>query len=162
MTFALGFLTAFAVLFLAAALRFRRWRRSARFARGGTDPAALGRRWPFRRLFARLDTSPAQEQVLVDDASALRAELAALRGEWVALREELAALVAAPALDAGRVEAALASRDARLREVRRRAAEALARFHAVLDDAQRKALAGLVREGHLLAPAHGYGGGRCR
>jgi Spy/CpxP family protein refolding chaperone len=159
MTFALGFLTAFAVLALAAALRFRRWRRFHRAPYGPRHPGAMGgRRWPFRRLFARLDTSPAQEQVLVDDASALRAELAALRSEWLALREEIAALVAEPSLDATRVEAVLASRDRRLAEVRRRAAEALARFHAVLDDAQRKALAALVRDGHLLAPAHGHGG----
>ncbi len=156
MGFALGFLAAFAVLALVFALRVRRWRRW----RGGRGLAPAGARWMLRGLFARLGTSPSQEQVLVDDASALREALAALRADWEGARHELADLLSAADLDAGRVDAVLAAREARLIEIRRRAAEAVSRFHAVLDAGQRHALGALVREGRLLAPVHA--GGRCR
>jgi Spy/CpxP family protein refolding chaperone len=151
MGFALGFLTAFAVLTLVFALRVRRWRRWRR----GRGFAPVGARWMFRGLFARLGTSPSQEQVLVDDATALREVMAALRSDWEGARGELAELIAAADLDAGRVDAVLAAREARLAELRRRAAETVARFHAVLDSDQRQALSRWVREGRLLAPAHG-------
>jgi hypothetical protein len=158
MQFALGFLAAFAVLFLAFALRVRRWRARRRFGMAGPG-FAPGRRWPFRALFARLDTSPSQERVLVEEAAALREELGALRADWQAVREELASLLDAPTLDVARVEAVLSARDARLAALRRRAADALARFHGVLDDAQRRALAAVVKEGPAFAHAHGRG--RC-
>ncbi|MFL5302206.1 MAG: Spy/CpxP family protein refolding chaperone [Anaeromyxobacteraceae bacterium] len=151
MGFALGFVTAFAVLTLVFALRVRRWRRWRR----GRGFAPVGARWMFRGLFARLGTSPSQEQVLVDDATALREVMAALRSDWEGARGELADLVAAADLDAGRVDAVLAAREARFAELRRRAAETVARFHAVLDAEQRQALSRWVREGRLLAPAHG-------
>lgn len=148
MQFALGFAAALVFVSLIALLRIRRW---GRFRRGAfaVSPAVEGRRWPFRRLFSRLETSPAQEQVLIDEAAALRQDLAALRNEWTSLREELASLLGEPS----RLEAAFASRDERLSALRRRLAGAVARFHAVLDEAQRRALASMVREGHLLAAA---------
>lgn len=156
MGFALGFLAAVAVLSLVFALRVRRWRRWRRS--GGVTPS--GARWMLRGLFARLGTSPSQEQVLVDDATALRQAMAALRSDWEGARGELADLLAAADLDAGRVDEVLAARQARLSELRRQAAEAVARFHAVLDAGQREALSRLVREGRLLAPAHAGHRGR--
>lgn len=152
MQFALGFAAALVFVSLLALLRIRRW---GRFRRGAfaVSPAVEGRRWPFRRLFSRLETSPAQEQVLIDEAAALRQDLAALRNEWTSLREELASLLGEPSLEPSRLEAAFASRDERLSALRRRLAGAVARFHAVLDEAQRRALASMVREGHLLAAA---------
>ena len=155
MTFALGFLAALAVLSLAFLVRARRWRRLHRAgALGSCSVGAAGRRGPFRGLFSRLDTSPSQEQVLVDEAAALRDELRRLREDWATAREELARLLGEPALDAARIEASLAAHDDRLLAVRHRFAEALARFHGVLDEAQRTALAALVREGRGLAPSH--------
>jgi Spy/CpxP family protein refolding chaperone len=156
MGFALGFLTAFAVLSVVFALRVRRWRRWRR----GRGFAPTGARWMFRGLFARLGTSPSQEQVLVDDSTALREAMAALRSEWEGARGELADLIAAADLDAGRVDAVLAAREARLSDLRRRVAETVARFHAVLDAGQRQALSRLVRQGGLLTPAHAGGHGR--
>jgi Spy/CpxP family protein refolding chaperone len=156
MGFALGFLAAVAVLSLVFALRVRRWRRWRRS--GGVTPS--GARWMLRGLFARLGTSPSQEQVLVDDATALRQAMAALRSDWEGARGELADLLAAADLDAGRVDEVLAARQARLSELRRQVAEAVARFHAVLDAGQRQALSRLVREGRLLAPAHAGHRGR--
>jgi uncharacterized membrane protein len=163
MSFALGFATAFLVLAVLFALRVRRWRRWRRAAYGmsrGDARAAAGGRWMFRGLFSRLDTSPSQEKVLVEEAAAVREAFLGLRADWAAARGELADLLASVDLDAARVDAVLASREARLAEVRRRAAEALARFHAVLDEGQRKALAAMVREGHVLAPARAHGHGR--
>jgi Spy/CpxP family protein refolding chaperone len=155
MGFTLGFLTAVGVLSVVFALRVRRWRRW----RHGRGFAPAGARWMFRGLFARLGTSPSQEQVLVDDAAALRDVMAALRSDWEGARGELADLIAAADLDAGRVDAVLAASEAQFSELRRRAAETVARFHAVLDAGQRKALSRLVREGRLLhAGAHGRHG----
>ena len=151
MNFALGFLSAVLVLALAGLFRVRRWRRWQRGRMSARGDPSLGRRWPFRRLFTRLDTSPAQEQILLDEAAALRRELSELRAEWLAGREELATLISEPSLEPSRLEALLASRDARLAVLRRRLAQAVARFHGVLDDAQRSALAALLREGHVLA-----------
>jgi Spy/CpxP family protein refolding chaperone len=156
MGFALGFVAAVALGAAVFAFRIRRWRRWRR--RGGLPPA--GARWMLRGLFARLGTSPAQEKVLVEDADALRAALGTLRDDWLRARGELADLLAAADLDAARVDALVAARQERLADVRRRATEAVARFHAVLDAGQRQALSRLVREGRALAPAHAGHPGR--
>jgi len=136
MSFALGFAVAFLVVALAVFLRARRRRQTPRS-------------WPFWGLFSRLATSPAQERVFLDESAKLREDLAHLRADWRAAREELSALLEAAALEPSRVEAVLAARDEGLATLRRRAAEGLARIHAALDDAQRKLLAGAVREGRL-------------
>jgi hypothetical protein len=141
----IGVLGTLAVLFLARLL----WR--VRRRRGVPSGRML------RGLFWRLRTRPEQEQVLVDDARALAAELASLRGGWLELRGELADLVGESSLDAGRLEAALAARMEKLALLRTRAVAALARFHAVLDDSQRRALAEMVRAGPRHRWAHGRG-----
>ncbi len=145
MSFALGFFTALLALGLAAFLRVRRWRR---FGRG---------RLPLRGLLARLHATPEQERVLLAEAAALREELHALRAEAEPLRSELAALLAQPSLDQARVDSVLAAREPKLTAARRRVAAGVARFHAVLDDAQRATLATLVRDGH-----RGYAFGHAR
>ncbi len=137
----LGTLAAFALVALAAALRFRRWRR--RFGARRGPPG----RWMFRGLFARLGTRPEQEKVLLDESDALADQIRALREEGRALREEIAGLVEGPALDAAALDAALRARLERLTAIRERAVGALSRFHAVLDDGQRRALAEVVRRG---------------
>jgi Spy/CpxP family protein refolding chaperone len=127
---------ALAVLFLAALARralWRRWRRGGRF----------GARHVLRRIGAR----PDQEQAVLAETDALAAALRELRGDAFALRDDLAELIASPALDPGRVAAALEARLARARELRARFAEALSRIHATLDPAQRTRLAELVRSG---------------
>jgi len=136
MSFALGFAAAFLVVALAVFLRARRRRHA---------PGS----WLFRGLFSRLATSPAQERVFLDESAKLREELLHLRADWLATREELSVLLEAAALEPSRIEAVLAARDERLAALRRRAAEGLARFHAALDDAQRKLLAATVRQGRL-------------
>jgi len=146
----LGSLFAFALLALIARARFRRWRRS-----GGAPP-----RFFVRRLARRLGARPEQEQVLLAEADALAIELRALREDQGALRRELGALLAAPALDLSALDAALAARLARLEALRARLRDGLARFHAVLDEGQRRALGQLVEVGPRHAHAHGRHG-RC-
>jgi Spy/CpxP family protein refolding chaperone len=137
---------ALAVLFLAALVRralWRRWRRGGRF----------GARHVLRRIGAR----PDQEQAVLAETDALAAALRELRGDAFGLREDLADLIASPALEAGKVGAALDARLAKARELRARFAEALSRIHAILDPAQRARLADLVRSG-----PRGHGCGRWR
>lgn len=151
----LGTLAALALVAGLAALKLRRWRRwRSRMGSGGPPT-----RWLLRGLFARLRTRPEQEAAILVDADALAAELRALREDGRALREELSALLEAPSLDRPRLDAALDARMARLGAVRARMGEAITRLHAGLDDAQRHALSGLLRQG---APAwahsrHGRG-----
>jgi hypothetical protein len=156
MHFFLGFLVA--ALFFASIrfLIFRRWRRFGMYRGAACGPGGAGRRWPFRSLFRRLDTSPSQEQVLIDQAAALREAFGGLRADWLDARRELAELLGESAVDPARVEKVLAGSDERLVDLRRRAAEALTRFHATLDGAQREALATLVRDGRGLRPAYGW------
>lgn len=145
LNFALGALCAFLAVALLAALRIRRWRRHR--ARVGVAPAG----WMLRRLFRRLETRPEQEAAISSEADALAAELRALRQDGRALREEIAGLLGAPALDGAALDAALSARLERLGALRARAAAALVRLHAVLDERQRQLLAGMVRAG---GPGH--------
>ncbi len=143
----LGTLLVFFLVRLAWRARRRRW-----WLRGGIPGGRM-----FRGLFWRLGTRPEQEAVLVEDARALAEELRSLRAGWGEMREELAILLGESTLDAARLEAALAARTERLAQLRGRFAAALARFHAVLDDSQRRRLAELIRAG----PRHRWAHGRC-
>jgi hypothetical protein len=151
----LGTLAAVALLGGLAALRMRRWRRwRSRMGSGGPPTRFL-----LRGLFQRLGTRPEQEASILADADALAAELGALRADGRALREELSALLEAPSLDRSRLDELFSSRLARLDALRTRAAEAIARLHGQLDEAQRRTLSSLLRRG---APAwaharHGRG-----
>ncbi|BDG03524.1 periplasmic heavy metal sensor [Anaeromyxobacter oryzae] len=150
--FVSGALGAVTILLLAGLARRAVWHRRFRRFQGG-------RPFLLRGLFRRLGTRPEQEQVVTAEADALAAALGALRGDAVALRTDLAALLAEPALDSARLDAALDARLARLAEVKARLAGALARIHATLDPEQRTRLAELVRSGPHRRHAHA--GGAC-
>jgi uncharacterized membrane protein len=85
--------------------------------------------------------------VVTAEADALAAELREVRQDAWALREDLAALLAAPAVDAAAVKTALESRLARAEALKGRLAEGIARIHAALDPSQRAELAALVQRG---------------
>jgi len=143
-------LTVVATLLALAALRLivhRAWRRRLRRGRWSAPSA-----WLARRLGAR----PDQEQVLREESDALAAELRSLREDGRALREEMAVLVEGPALDPARLDAALSARLQRLEAVRQRAAGALGRLHAALDEGQRRTLAQLLRHGPHRSGACGH------
>jgi Spy/CpxP family protein refolding chaperone len=134
---ALGALAAVSLLAAGAGLARRAaWRRF--HGRAAFGPA---------RLLRRIGARPEQERAVLAETDALAEAVSALRGDARALREDLARLLAAPSLDAAAVAAALDARLSRARDLRARAADALARIHAALDPGQRAALAALVREG---------------
>ncbi len=133
-----GALGALAVLFVLFALRRTAWRRWRRLG-----PGRFGAIHVLRRIGAR----PEQERAVLAETDALAEALRALRSDATLLRADLADLLAAPALDEGRVAAALDARLGRTAELRARFAAAVARIHAALDPAQRAALADLVRTG---------------
>jgi uncharacterized membrane protein len=142
---ALGALTALLLLAAGAALSgFLHVRRRRRLG--------FGHRRGLRYLFRRLGTRPDQEDVLSREADALASELRAFRTEGRALRSDLAALLAAPTLDAGAVSAFLERPFARARVVRERLETFVVRVHETLDPVQRERLAALVTAG-----PHGHG-----
>lgn len=134
--FVAGALGALTVLVTAAVARRAAWRRFARH-----------RRFDARRVLRRIGATPEQERAVLAETDAFAEAIRELRGEGRALRGDLADLLAAPALDAGKVSAALYARLARAAEVKRRVAEGIARAHAALGPEQRARLAALVREG---------------
>ncbi|HVO20594.1 MAG TPA: periplasmic heavy metal sensor [Anaeromyxobacter sp.] len=138
--FVSGALGAVAVLFLAGLVRRAVRHRHLRFREGGAS-------WLIHRLSVRLGARPEQEKVLSSEAGALAEELRALRQDGRALRAEVAELLGGPALDAQAISRALEPRLERLRALRGRVAEALARVHAALDPAQRAKLAELLSHG---------------
>jgi uncharacterized membrane protein len=140
--FVSGALGAAAFLLLAGVVRRAVWHR--RFHHHGGHRR---RAFMLRHLFRRLGTRPEQEQVVTAEADAIAAALRDLRQDAFALREDVAALLAAPALDADAVRAALEKRLARAEGLKGRLAEGIARVHAALDPAQRATLAGLVERG---------------
>jgi Spy/CpxP family protein refolding chaperone len=150
--FVSGALGAAAFLLLAGIVRRAAWHR--RF-RGGPR----GRAFMLRHLFRRLRTRPEQEQVVTGEADALAAAMRELREDARALRADVAALLAAPTLDAETVRARLESRLARAEALKGRLAEGIARVHATLDPSQRSELAALVQRGprfHHRRHAHGH------
>lgn len=134
--FASGALGALTVLVLAGLLRHARWHHRAH--RGG---------WLLRRLYRRLGTRPEQEEVLSAEAESLASEVRALRRDASTMRDELADLIAGPALEPGAVAAAVDARLEKLRALKARISDGLARVHTTLDPAQRARLAELLRGG---------------
>jgi uncharacterized membrane protein len=117
-----------------------------------------GRGFMARRLLRRIDATPEQERLFLEELEALRATMLGLREGASATRQELARALEADTLDATALEAFLAPSLHRLDEAKDRAAQAVARLHAALAPAQRLQLASLVRSPAGLRAHHH---GRC-
>jgi hypothetical protein len=116
-----------------------------------------GRGLMARRLLRRLDATPEQERLFLEELEALRATLHGAREGFLESRQDLARALEAEVLDAPALEALFAPSLRRLEEVRARAAASLARFHAALAPAQRLRLATLLRSpAGLRAHHHGH------
>jgi uncharacterized membrane protein len=116
-----------------------------------------GRSFMARRLLRRIDATPEQERLFLEELDALRATLRGVREGVFASRGELAQALEAEALDAQALEALFAPSLRRLEEARGRAAQSLSRFHAALAPAQRLQLATLLRSpAGLRAHHHGH------
>jgi Spy/CpxP family protein refolding chaperone len=111
-----------------------------------------------RRLLRRIDATPEQERLFLEELEALRSALHGLREGVVASRGDLARALEAEALDDQALEALFASPVQRLEALRARAAQALSRFHAALAPAQRQQLAAMLRSP---AGLHAHHHGRC-
>jgi hypothetical protein len=104
-----------------------------------------GRTFMARRLLRRIDATPEQERLFLEELEALRGLMGGLREGVFASRQQLAGLLEAKALDAQALDALFATSLQRLEAARARAAQSLARFHAALAPAQRLQLAALLR-----------------
>ncbi len=93
-------------------------------------------RWALRRL----ETTPAQEQVIRQEWKALRRTAGQARHDVRAGRAELGAVLAAPVLDHAALDAVAGRLDRSYAELRTAGVGAIARIHATLDDEQRAQL----------------------
>ncbi|WP_437679900.1 Spy/CpxP family protein refolding chaperone [Sorangium sp. So ce131] len=127
---------------------------------GGFGGFGFRRRFFLSFLFDRLDTTPAQEKVIVSALDELRAAADAQRGELRGTRADVAAALRSPSLDETRLGELFARHDTAIEALRKAAVGALGKVHAVLEDRQREELADLVEIG----PAAFRGGwsGRAR
>jgi hypothetical protein len=136
----LSTLGALAALRVARLALFRRRLRHGRW-RGGL----------VRRLARRLEATPEQERVLLEEVEAMGSSLRDARLGLSSTREDLARAIEAEALDAGALEALGAAAVGQADAVRRRAAAAVARLHGALDAGQRRRLADVLRHRAPLA-----------
>lgn len=90
-------------------------------------------RWALRRL----ETTPAQEQVIRQEWKALRRIAGQARHDLRAGRADLGAVLAAPTLDLAALDAVTARLDRAYAELRAAGVGAITRIHATLDDDQR-------------------------
>jgi hypothetical protein len=102
------------------------------------------RRWMLHALLARIDATPAQERVIVNELDRLEERVHGAKGGLKDARADLAAAVRGPALDEAALGALLGRVDATTGEIRGAAIEAVRNIHAVLDDKQRAQLADLI------------------
>lgn len=136
-------------LWALSAVRRRRWRR--RWGHG------YGPRGMLRWIFHRLDTSPGQENAVVEAVEELRAALGEARGDLGAWRGEVAQLLRGERLDEDLLQALFDKRRGTVDAVRKAAARAGARIHQTLDDRQRKLLAELIERGPVWRGGYAYG-----
>ena len=122
--------------------------RSRSFSPGAAMRRRFGRRWHQRamgRLTDWLDASPAQAQVLAEEAEGLISQAHAVHKDG--LRGVFAEALRADELDKQAVEAALSEREAAIKALKERAVAAVERIRGTLDAEQRTELAGLVERG---------------
>jgi hypothetical protein len=112
--------------------------------------------WALRGLFARLETTPGQERVIVTALDELRENRRVIRDEMRATRGDLSRAVAGGLIDDNTLEDAFARHDRLLAQLRVGFVEALKKVTEVLDEPQRKQLARWLEGGFF---RRGWGGG---
>ncbi|MGK4006361.1 periplasmic heavy metal sensor [Sorangium sp. So ce1036] len=128
------------------------------FGRRGFGGRGFRRRFFLSFLFDRLDTTPAQEKVIVAAFDELRAAADAQRGEIRGTRADVAAAMRSPSFDETRLGELFARHDTAIEALRRAAVGALGKVHAVLEDRQREQLADLIEIGPAAFRDVGPGG----
>nr|HEX4314752.1 periplasmic heavy metal sensor [Kofleriaceae bacterium] len=118
---------------------------------------APGRRHPFLYMaLQRIDATPAQERVIVNELDRLRERMHATKAGLRDGRGDLAAALRGPTLDDAALGAVFGRVDGATAEARSAVVDALRNIHAVLDDKQREQLASLLDGGWW---GRGPGGG---
>jgi hypothetical protein len=116
---------------------------------GGYDGRYGGRgsRWALRWLFERLETSPGQEQAIVEALDQLRNNRQMVREEMQHTREDLSRAVAGGLIDDHTLDETFARHDRMLAQLRVSFVEALKRVTETLDERQRKQAADMLQRG---------------
>lgn len=109
------------------------------------------------RIFSRLETSPSQENVIVDAISDVRAGGRKAMPELAATRAQVAEILRAETFDPALLEPVFARHDQALAEMRALTSNAFGKVHGVLDARQRNELAALIERrgfvwGHRRGP----------
>ncbi len=170
------FTTALAVIVGVVVVKkilFRAWARRAGYAGyggggGGCGPSGHGRfggfgrgRWGgaggfmrgprafLRGLFIRLETSPAQEKVIVAAVTDVREAAVRAKENAALAREDVAQAMRADVMDEAALSSAQAKAERATSDVRVALADALRRIHEVLDPAQRAKIADWLSAGGL-------------
>ncbi len=117
---------------------------------GGMDyrgPRGRAGRWVLRSLFERLETTPGQERVILAAFEELQQNRQALREEAKQTRADLARAVGGGLIEDSTLEDSFARHDRLLARLRVSFTEALKKIVEVLDEPQRKHLAGWLEGG---------------
>lgn len=117
--------------------------------RGWGGRGRWGSRFFLSVLLDRLDTTPAQEKVIVGALDELRDAARAQRSEVGKTRVDVAAAVRSPSFDETRLGELFARHDTAIESMRKAAVGAIGKIHAVLDDSQRERFADLIEAGPI-------------
>jgi hypothetical protein len=163
----LGFLIGAACLFgLVKVLRGgRRWHGYGGWGhggyggfRGGYGFRGGGGRWFLRALFERLETTPGQEKVILQELDQLRENKRAVHEELEQIRRDIARALRTEAFDQSALDEAYGRQDALLTKLRAQFSVALSKVHEALDDRQRKQIGDWLEGGGFFGGGPRWGG----
>jgi len=118
-----------------------------------------GSRWALRWLFERLETSPGQEQAIVEALDQLRGNRRIVHEELQQTREDIARAVAGGLIDDHTLDETFARHDRLLAQLRVSFVEAMKRVSETLDQRQRKQAADMLERGRWRSTGSGGPGG---
>ena len=101
----------------------------------------------WRRLFRKLDTTPAQERAIRDLFHSTRDRLQQIHSEGRTVRREIGDILRGEQFDPARFSAAEAQVDEKFRDARAVIRESLGQMHEILDARQRATLADWITSG---------------
>lgn len=115
------------------------------------DGPRRGRRgsWFLRGLFEQLDTTPAQERVVVDAVEELREAARKVRGEGRQTLDDVGKAMKSPVFDEALFGDLFSRHDVALEGLRKAFVGSAAKIHEVLDERQRERFARLVSSGRF-------------
>lgn len=138
------------------------WARLRKWGRGGHGGGIGGSFW-LRALYARLDTTPAQEREILAAIEDFRERARNAKSDLPEARENIGKAMRGETFDDAAFEAVTARVDATAEKMKDAFGSALKRIHAVLDAKQRERLADLVGKGAFGRWGRGgFGGGPYR